>query len=152
MRMTKPLASLVLLALAVFGLSPLQAAYDYGPRLADIMVNTQLRHLKLWFAGRQKNWELADYELAQIEASFNDAANLFPGVPLTDMAVVSAKAKIIGEAIKAKDEKAFTAAFSEMTAACNQCHQANGRGFIVIKVPTASPYSNQEFQAPPGTR
>ena len=30
-------------------------------RLADIMSGTQLRHMKLWFAGQSSNWELAAY-------------------------------------------------------------------------------------------
>jgi len=33
-------------------------------RLSDIMIATQLRHFKLWDAGRVKNWGLANYELA----------------------------------------------------------------------------------------
>jgi hypothetical protein len=39
------------------------------PRLGDIMLAKQWRHIKLWFAGRQRNRELAAYELAQIKAS-----------------------------------------------------------------------------------
>ena len=32
--------------------------------LADIMGVTQLRHIKLWYAGRAGNWQLTKYELA----------------------------------------------------------------------------------------
>ncbi|MGO9391233.1 MAG: hypothetical protein ACLP2E_13555, partial [Rhodoblastus sp.] len=46
--------------------------------LADIMGETQLRHLKLSFAGSLKNWNLADFEVAQIDKSFRRAAQLYP--------------------------------------------------------------------------
>jgi hypothetical protein len=37
----------------------------------------------------------------------------------------------------------FSMEFDNLTAACNACHQATHFGFIDIKVPTASPFSNQ---------
>ena len=54
----------------------------------------------------------------------------------------------IGEieaAIKARDGKAFTTAFDKLTAACNACHEAANRGFIVIQRPAASAFPNQSF-------
>ena len=50
----------------------------YVPRLNDMMVATQLRHFKLWYAGAVKNWPLANYELAQIRASIEQAQKLYP--------------------------------------------------------------------------
>jgi hypothetical protein len=35
----------------------------FVPRLGDIMNAVQSRHMKLWFAGKALNWELAAYEL-----------------------------------------------------------------------------------------
>jgi len=39
------------------------------PALADIMTAVQWRHIKLWFAGKFRNWDLANYELRQIKVS-----------------------------------------------------------------------------------
>ena len=50
----------------------------------------------------------------------------------------------LGAAIEAKDGR-FAKGFNELTAACNACHEGIGRGFIVIQVPTASPFSDQSF-------
>lgn len=119
---------------------------NYIPHLGDIMGATQLRHFKLSFAGKLRNWELAAYELDQIKESFQDAATLYPGIPVTDMTIVVEPVQRLEEAIQKKDPKKFAAAFNELTAACNGCHQAIGRGFIVIKVPTSSPFSNQVFE------
>jgi hypothetical protein len=51
----------------------------------------------------------------------------------------------IESAIKARDLAKFTAAFDELTAACNACHEAANRGFIVIRRPATSPFPNQLF-------
>lgn len=119
---------------------------NYIPHLGDIMGATQLRHFKLSFAGKLRNWELAAYELDQIKESFQDAATLYPGIPVTDMTIVVEPVQRLEEAIRNKDPKKFATAFNELTAACNGCHQAIGRGFIVIKIPTSSPFSNQIFE------
>jgi hypothetical protein len=38
-----------------------QSAASYAPSLGNIMAAVQLRHSKLWYAGKVKNWPLADY-------------------------------------------------------------------------------------------
>ena len=119
---------------------------NYVPHLGDIMGATQLRHFKLSFAGKLRNWELAAYELDQIKMNFQDAATLYPGIPITDMTVVADPVRRLSAAIQEKDSKKFSAAFSELTTACNSCHQAIGRGFIAIQVPTSYPFSNQIFE------
>ena len=49
-------------------------------------------------------------------------------------------------AIKAGDETQFTKAFGEMTGACNACHAGMEHPFLVIKVPEANNYPDQEFR------
>jgi hypothetical protein len=50
------------------------------PSLGDIMVDTQLRHIKLWYAGRARNWDLANYELDRIAESLTKAAILYMNI------------------------------------------------------------------------
>jgi hypothetical protein len=45
-------------------------------------------------------------------------------------------AALLGEAIKAKDDVKFDKAFGQMTTACNSCHEAADRAFILIRAPT----------------
>jgi len=45
----------------------------------------------------------------------------------------------------AADGAHFATAFADLTAACNGCHQAGQVDFIMIRIPTASPFSNQSF-------
>jgi hypothetical protein len=42
------------------------------------MTAIQLRHMKLWFAGKALNWELAAYELRQLDTGLMEAD---PGIP-----------------------------------------------------------------------
>lgn len=118
---------------------------SYAPRLGDIMGATQLRHFKLWYAGREKNWSLAAYELGQIKESFQDAMTFYSGLPVADMSTMFTQAALIDAAIKTRDSEKFANAFGQLTTACNACHQSQGYPFIVIKVPSSSPFSNQSF-------
>ena len=114
-------------------------------RLADIMSGTQLRHMKLWFAGQSSNWELAAYELHQFRESLIEAASLYPGIPVTNITTMADPVEAVADAIKGKDTRKFETTFSSLTAGCNSCHQSMDRGYIVIRVPTASPFSDQVF-------
>uniref|UniRef100_Q07SQ9 Cytochrome c domain-containing protein n=1 Tax=Rhodopseudomonas palustris (strain BisA53) TaxID=316055 RepID=Q07SQ9_RHOP5 len=117
-----------------------------GQRLADLMEGAQSRHIKLWFAGRARNWDLAAYETGQIKARLEEAAALYPRLPIGDLSTMVGPLDTMAQAVQAKDGARFASAFDEMTRACNACHQVNNRGFIAIKRPTAPAFSNQVFE------
>jgi len=123
----------------------------YVPRLADIMNALQLRHLKLYFAGRAHNWQLAEFELREIRAGLAAAASLYSGLPVTNITTLAAPVQSLSDAVKAKDERKFVEAFGQLTNGCNACHQSMDRKFIVIAQPTQPPFSNQVF-APEGRK
>jgi hypothetical protein len=114
-------------------------------RLADVMSALQSRHSKLWTAGQQRNWELAGYQLELVKAGLGDAIGMYNDIPVTNVAMVDGPLKSIDGAIAARSGPAFTKAFGELTAGCNACHQSVGRGFIVMTIPTMSPFGNQSF-------
>jgi hypothetical protein len=118
---------------------------QYVPRLGDIMNAIQSRHMKLWFAGKALNWELAAYELRQLKAGLLEAAVIYPGIPVTNVTTMTRPVQAIADAIEARDAKRFAKAVGEMTDGCNACHQSMGRGYIVMRVPTEHPFSNQLF-------
>ena len=122
---------------------------QYVPQLGDIMNAVQSRHMKLWFAGKALNWELAAYELRQLKAGLLEAAVLYEGIPATNVTTMTKPVQSIAEAIEAKDIKRFAREVGELTDGCNACHKSMGRGFIVMRVPTEQPFSNQSF-APQG--
>jgi hypothetical protein len=117
----------------------------YVPRLGDIMNAAQIRHMKLWFAGKSANWELAAYEVRQLKASIVEAASLYEGIPLTNVTTMAQPVSAVADAIDAKDGRKFVKAYGDLTEGCNSCHQSIGRGYIVIRVPDVSPFSDQQF-------
>jgi hypothetical protein len=134
MRLLKVL-SCTTLAVVVISKISVAAETGYMPSLGDIMAGIQLRHAKLWYAARVKNWSLADYEARELNAALEQATRLFPSVPGSDMTDTEQRMVLLREAIKAQDDVKFSQAFRQMTNACNGCHEATGRAFIVIRMP-----------------
>jgi hypothetical protein len=146
---------LVLVPVAAGGChSPVSEAY--APGLGEIMTLTQMRHIKLWFAGEAENWPLADYELDELEEGFADVVRFHPthgDVPqaLADLVPELAGPPLRGLriAVADRDPAAFVTAYDSLTSSCNGCHQAAGFSFNVVSRPTANPYSNQQFRPEP---
>jgi len=113
------------------------------PRLSDIMVQQQMRHIKLWFAGNAGDWALADYELDQLKDGFDDVAKLLGG----DLAQqhVGDPLSQLEKSIDTKGHEAFVSAFDQLSAGCNACHHTLDHAFIAIQRPTVLPYSDQNF-------
>jgi hypothetical protein len=116
------------------------------PGLGEIMTLQQLRHIKLWFAGRAGNWALADYEIGELNEGFEDVDKLLGGD--TVRAMVGDPIKALQKAIEDKNRTAFTSAFDKLSAGCNNCHRTLDHGFIVIQRPALLPYSDQAFEPP----
>ncbi len=131
--------------------TPPAAQEHFVPRLNDMMVATQVRHFKLWYAGLVQNWPLANYELTQIRNVVDDTQRLFGKKGEAKLsAMMKPATDELDQAIKAKDGQKFGTAFGKLTAACNSCHEAAGFGFIKIRVPRlspleTSPLSDQSF-------
>ena len=83
------------------------------------MGQIQMRHAKLWFAGKAKNWQLAAYELDEIKEAFEDAAKYqpnFKGQPIAAMIgpITARPITQLEEAIDAKDTVRFAKAFDSL--------------------------------------
>ena len=110
------------------------------------MTTIQLRHIKLWSAGKAKNWELLNYEAQKLEDDFIAAAGFYQNLPVDNVVLVDKPLRRLMEAAKNKDYSLYTKAFDELTAGCNSCHVAGQVGFIRIQRPTASPFSDQSYE------
>jgi len=117
----------------------------YIPTLAAIMREIQFCHIKLSYAGQQSNWELANYEVAQIENNLSNAAQLYQNIIIESIKLIDQPLANLSQAVKAEDKVRFLRAITDMTKACNSCHEAANVGFISIRVPSSSPFSNQSF-------
>ena len=140
----------IALAASVMFAAAQPAKEPYQPGLGEFMTATQLRHAKLWFAGKQSNWDLAAYEIDEIKEGLEDAARLFPtvdGIPVAEMikTIIDPRIEELEKAVRAKSSTKFTAAFDELTSGCNSCHAGASKPFIRIQRPIASPLTNQNF-------
>lgn len=126
-------------------LQNLVAALKQG--LGDLMLTVQVHHNKLWFAGKEGNWPLAQFEhdeimeiLKQAEAIETDRkeVKLFP-------TMIYRQLDSVQSAIKQKDIKTFEQGYNVLTTACNNCHKETGFQFNDIKIPEQPPFSNQNF-------
>jgi hypothetical protein len=122
------------------------ARADLSSTLGDIMGITQIRHEKLWHAGRSRNWELATYEIQQLRSTLVRSAALYLNIPIDLVVTADAPLEDMLKAVKARDDKAFVTAYESLTAACNTCHQAGGVGFVRMVTPRASSFTNQDFK------
>lgn len=127
------------------------ASKTYIPGVEQFMGVILGQHAKLWYAGKARNWELAEFELGEIKEVMGDIQDLVPvfkSLPFAEMldAVITKEIADLEKAIAAKDFKKFTAGYGKLTQACNSCHEGTGVGFIVIRRPTQPAFFNQDFR------
>jgi hypothetical protein len=127
----------------------LQSKLDsaYVPGTGEIMNGiVQPHHYKLWLAGQQQNWKLAEYERHQLSGGFKRIRKYHKNTPeAAALAMIYPEMDALEKAIKQKDAAAFKNHFALLTNTCNICHQATKYEFNVITVPSAPNFDNQRF-------
>ena len=133
------------------------APVPYQPSLSDMMnIGVQPRHIKLWLAGTQGNWNYATYELDELRNAFKRVARTTPVYRNLDMAKVldtftQEPLAALDAAIKARNLHAFRSAYETLTERCNACHLGAEHDMVVIKVPNGNAYVDQEFRPGKGS-
>ncbi len=120
---------------------------NYKPGLGEFMLGLQMHHAKLWFAGINSNWKLADYEIGEMKELADNAGEFETNRPeVQSLPVIYPALDSVLRTIKNKDLVAFKGSFMLLTNTCNDCHRANHFEFNVITIPTAPPVTNQNFK------
>jgi len=122
-------------------------ATSYKPGFGKFMSSIQIHHAKLWFAGKNKNWELADFEIHEIGETL-DAIKEYQNEREESKKIDMLKPALdaVNDAIQKKDSSLFNSSYILLTSTCNNCHKAVNFGFNVVKVPEIPPFSNQAFK------
>jgi hypothetical protein len=134
--------------------SAVLAQPEYHPSLGDLMtMAVQPRHLKLGIAGREKNWAYAKYEVSELRNAFARVARTIPVYRNADLAALTSALtteplKGVEEAIAAGDPGKFKAAYAKLTSTCNACHLSQEHPMVVIQIPGASTFPDQDFHVP----
>ncbi|HTL82968.1 MAG TPA: hypothetical protein VL651_14745 [Bacteroidia bacterium] len=120
---------------------------SYKPGLGEFMSGIQIHHNKLWFAGENQNWDLADFEIKEIIESIDDIKKYCADRKEVGMiSMINSPLDSVNFSIEKKDSALFRRSFISLTNTCNTCHQDNGFGFNKVKIPDQPPFSNQDFK------
>jgi hypothetical protein len=129
----------------------LATAKDLAPGLGEYMTTIQLHAAKLWFAAKASHWELAAYELHELEETMETVKKLNVeknGVKISNVmdAVLKTQIAQLEESIKRKNQTEFQKSYDETLSACNGCHTESGHKYIRIIRPIAPPVTNQKWE------
>lgn len=124
-----------------------QVSNSYKPGFGEFMSSIQVHHNKLWFAGINQNWKLADFEVNEIQESLNDIKQYCADRSETQsLSMIDPELGNIRKAIQQQNSAAFKEGYINLTNTCNNCHKETKHEFNVITIPSAPPYSNQNFK------
>jgi hypothetical protein len=124
-----------------------------APELGHQMLELQIRHDRLWWAGDAGNWNLAYYMVSElgealsgIEQTNGEAPELQPQ-KLSDVmpAIMNPAIRDVQEALAKKDQGAFASAYDRLSASCNACHAAAGVSFLHIQRPKTPLLDNLRY-------
>jgi hypothetical protein len=104
------------------------------------MVETGYRFGELYWAGQDRNWDYAKYQIEKIRTAVRNGVERRPKrAPSARM--LEGALPGVEEAITARDPALFIERFNVLTATCNACHQAERVPFVHVRPPSvrASP-------------
>ena len=115
------------------------AAAATRPHFGDLMVEVGLRFEMIGRAARARRWELALYELDELQEALESLPNAEPPEKTGDVNLVGLSQAFLNThppeikaALAARDLRKLTRAFTGAAETCNGCHKATGRQFIQV--------------------
>jgi hypothetical protein len=121
----------------------------YKPGFGEFMSSIQVHHAKLWFAGQNKNWALADFEIHEIMEALDNIKQYETERKESEQIIMLNPAlDSINASIAKQDTAQFRSSYVLLTNTCNNCHHAVKFEFNVVTIPDKPPFSNQVFVAP----
>src|ERR1700722_17015701 len=92
---------------------------SYKPGMGELMSNIQLHHSKLWCAGENQNWPLAEYNESLIQSAFKKIQLYHGDKPEAKAALmIFPSMDSISNAIREKNKRSFERSFFLMTVTC----------------------------------
>jgi hypothetical protein len=115
------------------------------------MVETGYRYVELYWAGQDKNWEYAEYQIGKIKLSINNGLERRPARASSAKMIFPVLDQVSG-AIKAQDFEKFDHSFRVLTQTCNSCHASEGVGFFKVNLPFQRPSPISSLNSTTGTK
>lgn len=119
----------------------------YKPGFGELMGSIQIHHAKLWFAGENQNWKLADFEVKEIKENLEGIQKYCSErTESKSIGMINNAMDSLSNSIAQKNKEMFQRNYTNLTNSCNTCHQATNFGYNVVIIPKNPPFSNQDFQ------
>jgi hypothetical protein len=99
------------------------------------MVETGHRYSELYWAGQDRNWDYAAYQLDKIRLTIELGIERRPKRAASANIFLTNAIPPMKQAIEKKDAVAFDAQFKMMTVSCNICHAMEKMPFVQIQPP-----------------
>lgn len=99
------------------------------------MLEVDHRYGELYFAGQDRNWAYAAYQMDEMDEALEYGLQRRPA-RAANAAMLEPALAAVQAAVDARDPAAFKTAFTQLTATCNACHQAEDVAFIQVATPT----------------
>jgi hypothetical protein len=120
---------------------------SYKPGFGEFMSSIQVHHAKLWFAGQNENWQLADYEIHEIKETLEGIQKYQTERKESQMVIMLYPVlDSVNTSIQQKNLGLFKTTFTSLTNTCNNCHKLANYSFNDVKIPDTPPFSNQVFK------
>jgi hypothetical protein len=119
---------------------------DIMPGQSFAMTQVAYNFNNLWFAAHAGNWPLAQFYYGDTRGRLRWALRITPSRKVSSGEVVlqpfldsleKGPYTKLGDALTAKDVKAFEAAYRETLEACQACHTASDKPYLRLQVPKA---------------
>ena len=121
-------------------------ANSYKPGFGEFMSGIQAHHSKLWFAGQNQNWKLADFEIHEIMEAIEDIQKYETDRKESQLiGMIKPAIDSINQAIKQQNPQHFKSSFTYLTNTCNSCHRAANFEFNMVKIPESLPFSHPDL-------
>ena len=128
----------------------LQGSEAPKTELGQQMLLLQIRHARLWAAGEDENWLLAQFQLAELNEALDDVveqngdhAALQPQKLSVVLPAIMKPAVVqLRTAINDGNRSEFERAYDGLSDACSSCHKAADHGFLVIQRPRTPVFDN----------
>lgn len=102
----------------------------------NAMVETGYRYQELYWAGQDKNWEYADYQLEKIKIAIENGLERRPKRAKSAEHFLNYVLPEMQKSIQSKDTVIFNKGFQTLTVNCNSCHAMEKVPFFNVQIPT----------------
>lgn len=121
------------------GSMTLEELAEIQPGLGTVMMEYSKRFWIMYYAAKNGNWELADYELEEMLEIQEVGETTRPNMAKALKGFEEAYLTPLKQAIENRDWDAFQQAYNNAIKGCNACHAGTGHPYIKYVLPDTPP-------------